>query len=81
MKSIKRSKIHEVIRHSEYCIQFHAPRIKKNMDRLELVQRRATKTMKDWKSYEEWLKDLGMFDLQKRSLRGDMIAIFKNTKV
>jgi len=65
--------------HMKSCIQFWSPQHRKDMHLLELVQRMATKMIQglDHLSYEERLKELWLFSLDKRRLCEDLIAAFQ----
>ena len=68
--------------HLDYCVQAWRPHYRKDIDKLEKVQRRATKMVEGLEgySYSDRLRILGLTTLETRFLRADLIEVFKILK-
>ena len=71
-----------VRQHLEYAVQFWSPSMRKDIERLEKVQARATKLIPSIRhmSYERRLAELNLYSLEKRRIRGQLIETFKILK-
>ena len=69
--------------HIEYAVQFWAPYLRKSINQIESVQRRATKNIPGFQnhSYKERLQLLDLPTLAYRRLRGSMIEVYKMINV
>ena len=64
--------------HLEYCIQTWSPQYRRDMNLLDHAQRGATKVIQGMEHLfcEDKMRELGLFNLGKRSLQGDLMVAF-----
>ena len=65
--------------HLDYCIQAWRPHLRKDIDRIERVQRRATRMLQECrgKDYKTRLHMTGLTTLEIRAQRADMLEVYK----
>ena len=66
----------------EHCTQAGGPQYRKDVELLERVQRRAMKMIRglEHNLYEDRLRELSLFSLEKRRLWEGLIAAFQHLK-
>ncbi|KFV41079.1 hypothetical protein N328_07340, partial [Gavia stellata] len=65
--------------HPDYSVRPCSPQHRKAMELLEKVQRKMIRGLERL-PYEDRLRELGLFSLEKRKLQGDLIAAFQYLK-
>ena len=65
--------------HLEHAVQFCSPHLRRDIDKMEKIQRRATKMIHEIRnhSYHQQIQDLGLICLVQRRLQGQQIEVFK----
>ena len=65
--------------HLEYAVRFWSPHLRRDIDKMERVQIKATKMIQEIQnhSYQQRLKDLELIHLVQRILRVQLIEVFK----
>ena len=65
--------------HLEHAVQFWSPNLRRDIDKIEKIQRRATKMIPEIRnhSYYQLIQDLDLISLVQRRLRGQLIEVFK----
>ena len=65
--------------HIEHAVQFWSHNLRRDIDKIEKIQRRATKMIPKIRnhSYHQRIQDLDLISLVHRRLRGQLIEAFK----
>ena len=65
--------------HREHAVQFCSPNLRRDIDKIEKIQRRAKKMIPEIRnhSYHQRIQDLDIISLVQRRLRGQLIEVFK----
>ena len=68
--------------HLGYCVQMWSPQYRRDVDLLEHIQKRDTKMIQGMEHYpyEDRLRELGQFSLEKKRLWGDLRVAFQYLK-
>ena len=63
--------------HLEYCVQYWAPCYRKDIVKLERVQKIFKRMLPGLEgvSYREWVNRLGLYSMEHRRMRGDLRGI------